>query len=229
MSTRSESFATALIGVLCVAVVAWFIFRPGVPVIPAGETGNLGFFPNTTTTQGGVTFGHPDDYGVAVRPEQVLVNSYIPPCDSGTPGFDYCIYRTADTYADTNFETAGVRIKERGDLTEKRACLYTPPEGYTDVQPRLGTGKGYSTSLFLSLGDAALGHYSNGELYRLHFGSTCYEFQTRVGESQLANYPKGGIKEFTEENRRMVREELAQIMGSITIASTSERVAFPGI
>ncbi len=229
MSTRSEFVATFLIGVLCLAIIAWFVFRSGPSVSHLADGEVLAPFPHTTTTSKGIIFGHSDDYGVAVRPEQVVVNTYIPPCDSGTPGFDYCIYRVAETYADTNFETAGVRIKERGDLTEKNSCLRALPEGYTNVSPRLGVGRGYTTSVFTSLGDAAAGHYSNGDLYRLHFDSTCYEFQTRIGESQFANYPKGGIKEFAEEDRRTIRRELTEILQSVTIASSSQRVVFPAL
>src|SRR5258708_11997428 len=55
---------------------------------------------------------------------------------------------------------------------------------------------GYTTSVFSPIGDAAAGHYASGALYRLYLqdSSTCYEFETRLGQTQFANYPAGDRK-----------------------------------
>ncbi|MBU6323165.1 hypothetical protein KGQ55_00570 [Patescibacteria group bacterium] len=178
----------------------------------------------TVTTPGGITFAYGGSYGLAVTEDQVLTKAYIPPCD---PGFDYCLYRTGEAYANTNFESAGLRIEERKDLTTESACLSTPPAGYADFTPTIQTHSDYSTSVFSPLGDAGAGHYAQGALYRLYFGTTCYEFETRIGQTQFANYPPGAIQEFTKDDLAAVSAELAGMLDSVTIAATGERVAFP--
>src|SRR6266404_877354 len=75
---------------------------------------------------GAVSFGYTGDFGLAVSPEQILVRSYIPPCDQG---FDYCLYYTGSAYKNTSFESAGIRVKRRADLSENN-CLTAQPDGY---------------------------------------------------------------------------------------------------
>lgn len=85
----------------------------------------------------------------------------------------------------------------------------------------------YTTSLFAPLGNAGAGHYTSGALYRLFVANTCYEFETRIGETQFLNYPAGSIRKFTDANRASVASELTHMLQSITIASSTTTVVFP--
>lgn len=225
------SVAVLALVVLLVIVGVWIALKPGPAAEPSPGTATTTVsFPQTLTTPSGITFGwQPDLYGLAVTPEQILTRSYIPPCDSGTPGFDYCLYRVGNQYEGTNFESAGLRIKQRTDLKTKNACLTTLPEGFTKMMPKAEVTDDYTTSVFSPVGSAGAGHYASGSLYRLSYGSTCYEFETRIGETQYANYPEGSIKKFTDADRANVQKELLQLLGSITIASSSEKVTFPAL
>jgi len=165
-------------------------------------------------------------YSLAKAPGQISVTSYIPPCESN---FEYCIYRTRADYQGTNFESAGLRVKERVDLSEKTACLTTPPEGFDDLHAKTREGAGYATVVFAPIGDAAAGHYSSGALYRVTFGTTCYEFETRIGESQLANYPEGSITLFTSDDRAAVYAELVEMLNTANIASSNTPIIFPSL
>lgn len=168
-------------------------------------------------------FHYSSDWGLAVKPEQILATSYIPPCDEG---FDYCFYYLGKEYEDTNFESAGIRIKERKDLTIQTACLNTLPEGRTGLAPEVISSDMVATSLFAPLGDAGLGHYANGELYRLSANGKCYEFETRIGETQFANYEPGAIKEFSAAERVALTSEIRRIIDSTTLPDGTP-ISFP--
>jgi hypothetical protein len=172
-----------------------------------------------------ITFGYQENmFGLAVTDEQVLVKSYIPPCDSG---FDYCLYYIGGAYNGTNFESAGVRIKQRTDLTTQNRCLSTLPDGFMGIAPRILMQKTYGTSVFAPIGDAGAGHYANGAVYRLSFGGTCFEFQTRIGETQFANYEPGTIKEFTAQDQKDVEMILASLLAGVHITNGDTPVLFP--
>lgn len=67
--------------------------------------------PERHVAAGGVLeFVRPDDFGLALHPHQVLVSSYILPCDES---FDYCLYYLGRELEGTNFESAGLRIERR--------------------------------------------------------------------------------------------------------------------
>jgi hypothetical protein len=180
-----------------------------------------------TTSDGTIAFSTPNDFALAVTAEQVQTKSYIPPCEEN---FNYCLYYNASAYKGTNFESAGLSIKKRADLSTERLCLDTPPAGFdASTQPtNTQSTNAYTTSVFENVGDAAAGHYSNGALYRLFVrnSSTCYEFLLRIGETQYANYPAGSIKEFTDADRQSLGEELTGMLQSITLAS-GEQIKFP--
>ncbi len=172
-----------------------------------------------TTTQtisdGTITFAYSsDEFGLAVTPEQVLVKSYIPPCDTD---FNYCFYYIGTDYQGTNFESAGLRVKKRTDLSTQAACLQTLPEGYTGITAKVSTTANFSTSVFSPLGDAGAGHYANGALYRLAYKGSCYEFETRIGATQYANFPRGTIKEFMPADQRAMEAKLLQLLKDITL------------
>ena len=174
-------------------------------------------------SDGTITFIVPPDFGLATSSQQITARSYIPPCD---PDFDYCIYYTGSAYKGTNFDSAGIRIDHRTDLTTTSACLNTPPTGFTNFTPTSTTPGDYSVSEFTPVGDAGAGHYSTGTLYRLEYNGACYEFETRIGETQFANYPSGTIQQFTDTNQTALQAELENILNNITLPS-GETIAFP--
>lgn len=176
-----------------------------------------------SVSDGTITFTVPTDFGVAVNQQQVPTNSYIPPCD---PTFDYCLYYTGAAYQGTNFESAGIRIDKRPDLTSENTCLTTAPTGYSNFTPTSTTIGDYSISEFTPLGDAAAGHFSNGTLYRLFYSGACYEFETRIGQSDYGNYPAGTIKQFTSADESSLQSEIHNILDSVTLPS-GETVNFP--
>lgn len=167
-----------------------------------------------TVSDGIISFSVPADFALAVQGEPIQVQSYIPPCNEG---FTYCLYDIGQTYLGTNFESVGIRIVKRTDLTTKQTCLTQQPDGYTGITPVTHEDANYATSVFAPLGDAAAGHYAKDQLYRLSVGSSCYEFRTRIGSSQFANYPPGTIKEFSAEDEAAVQSSLDSILHGITL------------
>ena len=179
--------------------------------------------PTGTTSDGTITFTVPSDFGLATNQTQILTRSYIPPCDAD---FNYCLYYTGTAYQGSNFDSAGIRIDHRTDLTTTSACLTTPPTGFTNFTPTSTTPGDYSVSEFTPLGDAGAGHYSVGTLYRLEYNGACYEFETRIGQTQFANYPSGTIPQFTSADQTSLQAEIQTILNGITLPS-GETIAFP--
>ena len=138
----------------------------------------------------------------------------------------YCLYYTGTAYQGTNFDSAGIRIDKRTDLTTSNTCLTTPPTGYSNFTPTTTNATDYSVSEFSPLGDAGAGHSAVDTLYRLSYNNTCYEFETRIGQSQFSNYPSGTIKQFTVANQASLRAEMQNLLNGITLSS-GEALAFP--
>ncbi|MDE2021610.1 MAG: hypothetical protein KGI71_01650 [Patescibacteria group bacterium] len=167
------------------------------------------------TTPQGVSFTYSTEkYGLATTSDQVLTLSYIPPCEED---FDYCLYNKSPDFSGTNFESAGLRIKARGDLASKQSCLTTPPAGRSSPPTTTSSGTVYATSAF-PVDGAAAGHYASGTLYRLYAAGHCTEFETRIGESQYANFPAGSIQKFTDADRTRVEAELMSILASVSVS-----------
>jgi hypothetical protein len=179
-------------------------------------------------SDGIITLHYDETYGLAVTPEQILNKSYIPACD---PDFNYCLYYNGTQYQGTNFESAGLRVKKRQDLATESVCLNTPPEGFdSSIVPDKNTStNAYSMSEFSNVGQGAAGHISQGSLYRLFVrnSSSCYEFETRVGMSQFANYPAGSIKEFTPQDQQNTLSQLLDILRKTTVAGSSGPITLP--
>jgi hypothetical protein len=163
-------------------------------------------------------------FGLAVTPEQILVTSSIPPCEDG---FDYCFYYDGGAYEGTNFDSAGLGIRKRTDLSGETQCLADAPNGWTQKSPEMYSDADYATSLFTPLGDGAMGHFTHDSVYRLHVADTCYELRTRIGQSQFANYPEGTIREFTTNDEAQLQGDIGALLGRITLASNGEHVTFP--
>lgn len=233
MKNHNPYVAFGPVVLIVVLAVGWYLLaaKPITTTNPPVATSTP---VSSVTTSAGITFGYPTDFAVATTPDQVLVSSYIPACDQG---FDYCVYFNNPKYVDTNFESAGIRVKNRTDLTTQTACLTTPPDGYPDMIPQTQEGDAgptnsalyYATSLFSPIGDAGAGHYASGAVYRLFWGShsTCTEFATRIGETQFANYPAGTKIEFSAADRASVQAALQSVLGSVTIGGSA--VSFPAV
>lgn len=176
-----------------------------------------------TVSDGTITFTLPADFALATSSQQITVHSYIPPCDAD---LEYCFYYTGSAYQGTNFDSAGIRIDHRTDLTTTSACLTTPPSGFTNFTPTSTTPGDYSVSEFTPLGDAGAGHYSTGTLYRVEYNGACYEFETRIGQTQFANYPSGTIQQFTSADQASLQTEIQNILNGITLPS-GETITFP--
>lgn len=184
---------------------------------------------NGTTDQhtiagGTLSFERPDNFGLAVTAEQLLIESAIPPC---AEGFDYCLYYNTETYANTNFESAGIRIEERLDLVTSETCLMTPPEGYINLMPEMHQGDGYTLSVFDPIRNSATGHTAEGALYRLAYESNCYEIETRIGVSQIENFEEGTVTAFTEEGREAVEQALNGALRTIRLVDRENEIIFP--
>ncbi len=179
--------------------------------------------PSGTTSDGTITFSIPSDFGLATNQTQILAKSYIPSCDAD---FNYCLYYTGLAYQGTNFDSAGIRIDHRTDLTTTSACLTTPPTGFTNFTPTSTTPGDYSVSEFTPLGNAGAGHYAVGTLYRVEYNGACYEFETRIGQTQFANYPSGTIQQFTAADQASLQAEIQTILSGITLPS-GETIVFP--
>ncbi|MBC7766952.1 hypothetical protein H7Y21_03100 [Arenimonas sp.] len=176
-----------------------------------------------THSDGVITFVVPKDFELALNSEQIIASSYIPPCSDI---FNYCLYYTGSEYVGTNFEATGIRIQNRIDLKTVITCLNTSPTGYTGLRSTImASTTNYTISLFQGIGDAAMGHYTNGELFRLAYDGTCYEFETRVGASQFANSVEGSIKEFTAADSKSVIQKLRDIITTITLKG-GEKILF---
>ncbi|UPA22680.1 hypothetical protein K8942_00500 [Candidatus Peribacteria bacterium] len=190
-----------------------------------GQTSLSGSTLIQTVSDGTITFSVPSEFGIAVKPEQLVITSYIPPCEEG---YDYCLYYNAADYAGTNFASAGIGIVKRTDLTTGTACLNTQPSGYSNLTPVVRDSEGYTTSVFASLGDAAMGHVAQDRVYRLALSNACYEFRTRIGQSQFSNYPEGSIEEFTASDAAALQTELQAALETVTITN-GEAILFPQV
>lgn len=215
--------------VVLIALVALIAYQgTSVPSAPPASATSATSTPafDQSVSDGAVTIAFPSkDFGLATNAAQVLARAYIPPCD---PNFDYCLYYIGGAYAGTNFESAGLRVKKRADLANQKPCLTTPPAGYTRLKTAASTSTAlYAASVFSPLGDAGAGHYANGTLYRLYdtAAATCYELETRIGETQFANYPPGAIQKFTDANRAALSAELSRMLENISLGGT--RHLFP--
>lgn len=173
---------------------------------------------------GELMFMRPENFGLAVHWEQLLVKTVIPACDHG---FDYCLYYFGDEYAGTNFQSAGVRMNRRADLGSADMCLFTSPAGYVEFEPTVRYEDGYAVATFAPIQSAAAGSYSEGALFRLALGdAACFEVETRIGVSRFENYAEGSIREVTDEERDALEEQLREVVRTIRLVDRPSVVLF---
>ncbi len=212
--SRDTLIAVGIIA--AIGMVALWYYHPEATQPPITATST----PQATTTAQTISDGtttlaySSQEFGLAVTREQILVHSYIPPCSEE---FDYCFYYIGTEYQGTNFESAGLRVKNRTNLVTQTQCLQTLPDGYTNITPQVSIAPNFSTSIFSPLSDAGAGHYASGALYRLSYKGSCYEFETRIGATQYANYPQGTIKEFMPADQETMRAKLLKLLKDVTL------------
>ena len=227
---KTSSWAILIIIVLVIIGGFWYFHaHPGtgtnVPTTTATSTttgtSGLPAQAGPTTTPTGLTFD-PGTYSLAVTAEPLLVTSYIPPCDDG---FDYCIYKNDSEFAGTNFDSAGISITHRPDLTTQTLCLQTPPSAYAgSLNPTSKvTADAYAASVFANLGNGAAGHSAIDSYYHLfdRANSTCTELDVRVSQTAYGNYPTGTIQQFTTADQVQVSSELMNILDTMQVGSTT--------
>jgi len=221
MDSKKTFTISAVVIVVILGLLFWKLsIKPEIQNNIASSTPSALVF-DQSVSDGIIKIVYPaNEFGLALNKTQILVNSYIPPCNEN---FNYCLYYNGNEYQGTNFESAGIRIQKRADLVNERLCLNTPPSGF-DASMTPDATKAvdkYSSSVFSNVGDAAAGHYAVGSLYRLYvkINASCYEFETRIGQTQFANYPAGAIKEFTATQMKNLQSELTQIIEQISLSS----------
>lgn len=221
MNTSARAGLAVVVIVAIIAAIAIFHNRATAPVVDThnGTATTTSF--DKSISDGTITVGYPSaGWGLATNPTQILVTSYIPSCSQD---FNYCLYYTGSEYKGTNFESAGLRIQKRADLATERTCTNTPPEGFdASVQPTSTHSENeYASSVFANVGDAAAGHMASGALYRLYVrsNSSCYEFETRVGQTQYANYPEGSIEQFTTADQAALEAQMQAVLKNISLPS----------
>ena len=245
MKLKDRIIIVIIVAILVGAVILAIVNSSRAPSIPtaidiatstmtASSTPTLLAF-DRNVTDGIIRVSYPStDFVLATTAAAVLVHAYIPPCDEG---FLYCIYYDGTKYVGTNFEAAGLTVKKRADLTSATSCLATSPygSGSTLAPDMQRSTDNYSWSVFLNVGDAGAGHYASGSLYRLYISGfansnnskmpqkplvpKCYEFMTRIGQTQFANYPAGTKIEFTTRDQSIVQASLKQIIDNISLMS----------
>lgn len=181
--------------------------RPAASAVPE-TAGNVAF------SVGAVGSSYPPQFTAAANADEITTETVIPPCD---PDFGVCLFYSADTYAGTNYESAGLRIQQRDDLATEAACLSTQPTGYQGLVPTTTEGDGYTIAEFDGIGDAGMGHYSSGVLYRLAWNGECYEFETRIAATQFSNYTPGTIQEFTDADQAAIKAAFQAILEGVTL------------
>jgi len=176
-----------------------------------------------TQSNGIITFAVPKDFGLALTVDQIMNKHYIPSCDNT---FDYCLYYNGTKYDGTNFESAGLRIKNRTDLKTVATCLNTSPDSFPGLKSQVvASTTSYMVASFPGIGDAGAGHYASGEFFRLAYDGTCHEFETRVGATQFLNFPAGTKREFTGDDSIALRKELRDIITNSTLRG-GEKLSF---
>ncbi len=239
MKAHIGLLTTSVVAIIISAcVLVWWFGGPG---LRAALTDRWNMLSHTKTEEaptpslpamqkasdGVVSITVPEPYVIVTTKDQLPKTSYIPPC---ADGFTYCVYYNGTAYTGTNFDSAGIGIKKRDDLKDKKTCVNTAPDGYGTKQPdATNSHTTYATSVFRNLGDAGAGHYANDTTYRLFVldTKTCYEITTRVAETQYANYPAGRIKEFTDTDKKQLASVLAIFVNHLYFANTSEVISFP--
>ena len=182
----------------------------------AGATSPVAGAMDTTLVLAGgdVRLSYPAGFGLATTLEQLLVSSPIPPCDEG---FDYCIYLDSGEFEGTNFSSAGVRVAQRDDLPNEAACILAQPQGHVDLVPVIAGASDFATTMYQDVGEGAAGHFSNGSLGRLYYGSTCYEFESRVAQAQFSNFPPGTVREFDADALAATVGRLMGVLDGVTL------------
>lgn len=161
------------------------------------------------------------DFGLAINPSQILLETEFLPCDTTLEtGFDYCLYYLGDEVEGGDFESAGMRIKKRPDLSSENTCLNTSPRRFEAnlVPNTLKPQENVSTSVFSGLSDSGAGYVSTASLYRLFDkeSKACYEFETKV--IHKSDDPEDPISSRVQEDRDKLKAIFDSVLDRVLIA-----------
>ncbi|MCW5714271.1 MAG: serine hydrolase [Bauldia sp.] len=174
-------------------------------------------------TDGDITVTPAPEFTLATSAAEVAEQGVIPPCNAG---FDGCFYYSGPAYDGTTLESAGLRIARRADLATADACLSAQPDGYTGLAVTTHDGGSYATAVFGGVGDAGAGHFAEGAVYRLAYEGICWEFETRIGQTQAANFDPGTIRQLSADDETALESALRAMIDSVTLPGGAA-VVFP--
>ncbi len=144
----------------------------------------------------GFSIKYSDEFGFSTDLNQVAGLSYIPVCDQNMVA---CLFLNKDTYKGTNFDGAGVSINIDPSLDTQAKCYnfkVSTSEAQTEVSDVAINGTTFKSAVG---GGGAAGHYDKLQVYRNFHNNMCYEIAEDMVSTQLANYPEGTVKQFSED------------------------------
>lgn len=187
------------------------------PESPQNNNGQTGSTSEETITDIALNYSlsYPTDFTKLGTDERAELNTlgYIPPC---TEDYNTCLYYSGERYTETNFDSAGLSAHII-EATNRESCeaftgSYLLPN--TDISTENLNGNTFSVA---RSGDAGAGHIAEETLYRTYHNDICLEIVTRIGYTQFANYPEGTIKEFTENNREDLMNDMKNIIRTLSL------------
>jgi hypothetical protein len=224
----NKTFLAILI--IFIAVAAFVFLKTSKPK-PTQESQNIGGTPSTSmpsynngqsvNSVNNLVFSVPKDFGLATSKDQIPKIGYIPSCNEP---FDYCIYYKGTDYTGTNFESAGVKIQERKELSTEDTCLNEQPLGFEGRVSVKTSGSDYKLGTFKDMSNAAAGHSTKGNIYRIFNKNDCYEIETRIGQTNFQNYEPGTINEFTESDSKDIESMLNFVIKAIKLKDTGTEI-----
>src|SRR6185437_2808133 len=140
-------------------------------------------------------------------------NGYDPVCDDhgADPGSTtlVCFAYPKEKYENSDLEAAAFYVAEV-QSKDRRDCLSGSPNWAPGIKrgPETATINGVKFAAF-EIGDAGLGHYSGGHVYRSFHRNKCYSLSIMVAAS---SYHPDNIKVLSNEEWNEVRSSLKQVL-----------------
>jgi hypothetical protein len=188
-----------------------------------------------TSPEGVFHFSCPSDFPLCPAGDiRQCVHSYIPTCEEAAVA---CVAYPRDAFNGTNVQGAGFQVKEiikkigghAAPLGSAGECVNPRPviegtglvEPYTDFVISVDHPVEVIGSVSFIHGvidDAAVGTYSNADLYRAFHAGRCYELRVTTARSAYEAYDPGTIKKFTSADEKTVLSSMSEILHSFRFA-----------
>ena len=166
------------------------------------------------------SFRYPSEFAVVESGDEFpeAARGYIPACGDGGGNFDVCAYYQAENLSETNFQTAGLSIRNRADIDSRDSCVAA--DGNYPVVENEHTEEidGIEFMVF-DVTEAATSHRAETRVYRGWVDGSCTEMAARISSTVYEVYPADEVSEFSEEMRTDVRQKLDDIVASLEFAS----------